>query len=173
MDPRYPVGKFSLPESISESDRAGWIAEIEAAPAEYRAAAASLNEAQLDTPYREGGWTARQVIHHVADSHMNAYGRYKLALTADNPLVWAYDEAEWAELVDSRTAPAEVSLSLLEALHRRWAMVLRAMKPADFDRTYQHPELGPLKLGAVLGLYAWHSRHHLAHLELVRAATAA
>lgn len=133
-----------------------------------RASIAGLNSEQLSTPYREGGWTVRQVIHHVPDSHMNAYVRSKLALTETDPTIKPYDEAAWAELVDSRDTPVDVSLALLEALHVRWVTVLRAMSAADFARPFRHPELGPVPLEKNLALYAWHGKHHTAHIVNLR-----
>ena len=168
-DPRYPVGRFTLPEaSSSAAERARWIGEIASTPAEFRAALDGLNDAQLDTPYREGGWTVRQVAHHMPDSHLNAYMRFKLALTEDNPTIKPYDEAAWAQLPDSRMPPAS-SLLLLESLHARWTTLLRAMKEADFQRTVVHPEHGrTFTLDGLLAMYAWHGRHHTAHVTSLR-----
>ena len=140
------------------------IDEIAAAPAKVRAALQGLNDAQLDTPYREGGWTLRQVAHHVPDSHMNAYIRLRLALTEKEPTIKPYDEAAWAKLEDAEHAPVEVSLRLLEPLHERWVRLLRSMKPEDFARTFVHPEHGARTLDWLLFLYAWHGRHHTAHI---------
>lgn len=168
-DLRYPIGKFSYDRDSSDGARTARIAEIEAAPAALRAALAGLSDAQLDTPYRPGGWTLRQVAHHVPDSHLNAYARFKLALTEDAPTIKPYDEARWAELPDTRDTPIEVSLALLDALHRRWVTLLRSLRPADFARTFVHPEQGrALTLDYALAMYAWHGKHHVAH---VRAAT--
>jgi uncharacterized damage-inducible protein DinB len=144
--------------------RAARIAEIDAAPAALRAAVAGLSEEQLATPYRPGGWTVRQVVHHLPDSHANAYVRFKLALTEDNPTIKPYLEARWAELPDNAGTPVEVSLGLLEALHRRWVVLLRGMGPEDFARPLTHPEKGRLSLDQMLALYAWHGRHHVAHV---------
>lgn len=163
---RYPVGRFDPSIQIPHGGRAALIDVIEQFPAQLRAAVAPLGDAQLDTPYREGGWTVRQVVHHVPDSHLNAYTRFKLALTEDAPQIKPYEEARWAELPDSRTA-VENSLVLLEALHRRWVYLLRHMTEADYDRTLFHPEWGQLTLGDVLRQYEWHCRHHLAHVQLV------
>jgi hypothetical protein len=170
-DPRYPVGRWTDPDD-APTTRARLIAEIADAPAALAAAVAGLDDAQLDTPYRDGGWTVRQVTHHVADSHMNAYVRFKKALTEDAPAITAYDEARWAELADARL-PIAPSLALVEALHVRWVAVLRAMRPEDFDaRRYLHPEMGPVTLRTALGIYAWHGRHHVAHVTALRACRA-
>ncbi len=168
-DLRYPVGKFTWPEKITEQDRRACIQHIEEAPAKLREAVKGLSEQQLDTPYREGGWTARQVVHHLPDSHMNAYIRFKLALTEDQPTIKPYDQARWAELADSKL-PVEPSLRLLESLHARWATLLRAMRPEDFSRTLKHPELGLVALDKYVALYAWHGRHHVAHITELRKA---
>jgi uncharacterized damage-inducible protein DinB len=164
-DPRYPVGKFEAPAlPLGEAERARLIAEIAEAPARLRAAVRGLDDAQLDRPYRPGGWTIRQVVHHVPDSHMNAYVRFRLALTEDEPMVKPYEEARWAELPDAATGPVDVSLMLLETLHSRWVALLRAMKPADWSRAFRHPDLGVVPLEKALALYAWHGRHHVAHV---------
>lgn len=168
MDPRFPVGKFAWPETVSEEDRQKFISQIEEMPAKLRAAVQGLSEAQLDTPYREGGWTVRQVAHHLADSHMNAFIRFKLALTEDEPTIKPYEQQKWAELPDGKTAPIEVSLVLLDSLHRRWVMLIKSIKPEDFARTFRHPELGLVTLERNLALYAWHSRHHVAHVTSLR-----
>ena len=168
-DPRYPIGKFSFDGDVSDAARAARIADIEAAPRLLRAAAEGMSERQLDTPYREGGWTVRQVVHHVPDSHLNAYVRFKLALTEDAPTIKPYDEALWAALPDSRETPVAVSLTLLDALHQRWVTLLRAMAPADFSRTFIQPEhCRSMSLDQVLALYAWHGKHHLGHVTSVR-----
>ena len=168
MDLQYPVGKFQWPGALSAAERNELIHQIEAAPANVRAAVARLSEAQLDTPYRPGGWTVRQVIHHVPDSHMNSYVRFRLALTEDEPAVKAYDEAKWAELHDARTLPPGPSLALLENLHTRWVELLRQMTDTDFQRTFRHPEIGLVRLDTNLALYAWHGRHHTAHITGLR-----
>lgn len=167
-DLRFPLGRYQPPEEISEAVRDGWIAELEALPAGLAKAVAGLSEVQLDTPYRPGGWTVRQVVHHLPDSHMNSYVRFRLALTENNPVIKAYEEGRWAELPDSRNSPVEASLLLLDGLHRRFTALLRSMKAPDFARTFRHPELGQIRLDWSLGLYAWHSRHHLAHITGVR-----
>ncbi len=165
---RYPVGKFEAPAAYSEALRTRWVGEIEEAPARLRAAARGLTDEQLDTPYRDGGWTLRQVVHHLPDSHLNAYVRFRLALTEDEPAIKTYLEDRWAELPDSRTAPAEVSLALLEALHRRWVLMLRNVKADEWKRSFKHPDLGVISLERTLGLYAWHGRHHVAHVTSLR-----
>ena len=167
-DLRYPIGKFSFPELTTPEQRAAHIREIADAPRELRAAAAGLSADQLDMPYRPGGWTARQVIHHIPDSHMNAYVRFKLALTEDDPVIKPYDEARWAMLADSRV-PIEPSLDLLEALHVRWVGLLESISERDYQRKFVHPESGTLRLDQWLAQYAWHGRHHAAHVRLVQA----
>ena len=164
---RYPVGRFErLKAPLDRAARAAHIDVIEQTPAAFRSLVTGLNEAQLDTPYRPGGWTVRQVVHHVPDSHMNAYIRMKFAVTEDAPAIKAYDEAKWAELSEAKTGPPEMSIALLDALHRRWVMFLRALTDADFGKAYVHPELGRVPLDEALALYAWHCRHHTAHIEL-------
>ena len=167
LDPRYPVGKFTYEGPYSEAQRAHLIQTISDLPAKARAAVASLNEQQLETPYRDGGWTVRQTVHHIADSHMNSFIRFRLAMTEENPTIKPYNEAAWAELADNRE-PVEVSLQLLEALHRRWVVMLKSFKPSDWQRTMVHPEAGPMTLDKALGIYAWHSRHHAAHITELR-----
>lgn len=167
-DLRYPVGRFALDETVTPEKRAGWIAEIERTPSAIRQAVQGLDDARLDTLYREGGWTVRQVVHHVPDSHANAYVRFKWALTEDEPAIKAYDEKGWAELPDSRGGSIEPSLAFLDALHARWLMTLRAMTPADFGRVLVHPENGRVTLDRMLQLYAWHGRHHTAHITALR-----
>ena len=169
-DLRYPVGRFADPGEFSPQLRDRFFAEIAACPAEMRRAVAGLDEAQLDTPYREGGWTVRQVVHHVPDSHMNAYIRHKLAVVEDHPTIKTYDEAVWAALPDGATGDIECSLRLLEALHERWLRFLRARSAADFARAFFHPEAKrDYTLFSSVGLYAWHSRHHVAHITSLRA----
>jgi uncharacterized damage-inducible protein DinB len=167
-DLRYPIGKFDFDTPINESDYPKLITAIAEVPGALRAALAGLSRDQLETPYRPGGWTLKQVAHHLPDSHLNAYTRFKLALTEDEPTIKPYDEAAWAELADSRKVPIEVSLDLLDALHLRWVAVLRSMDPSDFDRGLRHPEHGVLKLKQMLGLYAWHGRHHVAHITALK-----
>ncbi|MBL7923131.1 MAG: putative metal-dependent hydrolase [Bacteroidia bacterium] len=166
---RYPIGKFSVPEQITEEKINHWIEIIESLPLKMREAVNGLTADQLDCPYREGGWTLRQVVHHVADSHMNAYIRFKLALTEDNPSIKPYQEEKWAELPEARHGQIEISLKILEALHTRWTHVLRNMYSTDWHRTYYHPEnKKTTSLGHALGLYAWHSEHHVAHVTNLR-----
>jgi uncharacterized damage-inducible protein DinB len=168
QDPRYPVGRFDRHGTTGPDGFPRLIDEIAVVPANLRAAIAGLDERQLDTPYRDGGWTVRQVVHHVPDSHMNAYIRFKLALTEDGPTIKTYDESAWADLADTRATPVTVSLQLLEALHDRWVRLLRAMSADDFRRTMQHPEMGVVDLTVMLRLYAWHGRHHVAHVTALR-----
>ena len=173
MDLQYPIGRFAWNRGgdgllASEAERRQWLAELEETPERLRAAVEGLADAQLDTPYREGGWTVRQVVHHLADSHMNAYMRFRLALTEDEPAIKAYKEKLWAELSDARTAPIELSLTLLDSLHRRWVLLLRSLKPADLARALWHPELGRVTLERCLAMYAWHGKHHVAHIAGLR-----
>jgi uncharacterized damage-inducible protein DinB len=167
-DLRYPVGRFKREGAATYAQREHWIQEIEQAPARLRAAVDGLSDARLDTPYREGGWTIRQVVHHLPDSHMNAYVRFRLALTEDNPTIKPYDQSRWAELEDAKRAPIAPSLALLEGLHARWAVLLRSIGADDFARTLEHPEHGTLTLDHLLAMYAWHGRHHLAHITSLR-----
>jgi uncharacterized damage-inducible protein DinB len=167
-DLRYPVGRYQRPDSLSPDQRHDAITAIGATPANLRNAVRGLGEAQLDTPYRPAGWTVRQVVHHVPDSHMNAYTRFKLALTEDTPTIKPYDEAAWATLEDSRSTPIETSLALLDAVHDRWVRVLHAMSPADFARRLNHPENGIMTLDQLLAMYAWHGTHHVAHITRLR-----
>lgn len=168
-DPRYPVGRFEIPTSISAADRARYVDQIAALPGAMRQAVAGLNDAQLDTPYRDGGWTVRQVVHHVPDSHVNAYIRMKFGLTERHPRVMPYDQDVWAQTPDVRSTPVAVSLDLLEALHARWVQLMRGMKPADFARTIDHPDWKvPYSLDLVVCHYAWHGRHHTGHVTEVR-----
>ncbi len=167
-DPRYPIGKFQAPPGYDPVVRATFIRQIEEAPARLREAVSGLSEQQLDHPYREGGWTVRQVVHHLPDSHMNSYIRFKLAVTEDGPTIKPYDEAQWAKLHDATTGVVEVSLALLEALHHRWVLFLRSLSEAQLSRTFRHPELGMISLDQNLALYAWHGRHHVAHITALR-----
>jgi hypothetical protein len=167
-DLRYPIGKFERATRVTESLRNQWIDDIAKAPGLVRAAVAGLSEQQLDTPYRPEGWTVRQVVHHLPDSHLNAYTRFKLALTEDEPTIKPYMEDRWAKLEDGRAAPVDISLALLDSLHRRWVLLLRSMSPTDFSRKFRHPELGVLTLDTNLGIYAWHGRHHTAHITSLR-----
>jgi len=167
-DPRYPIGKFQPSEHIDDMMRSECIQRIADTPAEAKKAVQGLSDKQLDTPYREGGWTVRQVVHHLPDSHINSYVRFRLALTENEPTIKPYEERKWAELFDARTAPVALSLHLLESLHERWVMLLRSLKPADFSRTFRHPENGVRNLDWLLQLYAWHGRHHVAHITSLK-----
>ena len=167
-DLRYPVGRFSPPDSTLPGIRAAQIETLRMLPGVLRLAVSGLNDLQLDTPYREGGWTVRQVVHHVPDSHAMCYTRFKLALTEDWPTIKPYDEAAWANLADSRL-PIEVSLAMLEAVHERWVALLESMTEADFQKGFAHPGRGSQKLATTLALYDWHSRHHTAHITGLRA----
>jgi len=168
-DFRYPIGRFEFNGDTSPRSRAQRIDQIAAAPGHLRAAIAGLSPEQLDTPYRAKGWTVRQVVHHLPDSHLNAYTRMKLALTEDEPTIKPYEEARWAELPDARTGPVEVSLALLDLLHQRWVLLLRQLAPADFIRGFRHPEHGRVfVLDESLALYAWHGRHHVAQITSLR-----
>ena len=171
-DPRYPIGRFALDGGAAPDAalRATWIADIAACPRRLRDAVADLSDAQLDTPYRDGGWTVRQLVHHVPESHLNAYVRFKLALTEPEPTIKPYDEARWAELPDVASTPIAVSLDLLQALHVRWVALLQTFGPAEWRRGYHHPDQGEVvPLDAALGMYAWHGRHHVAHVTALRA----
>lgn len=168
MDLKYPIGKFVWPEAVSDEERRGLISGIAALPANLRAAVAGLTEEQLDHPYRPEGWTVRQVVHHVPDSHLNSYTRFKLALTEDDPLIKPFEEDRWALLADSRDTPIEVSLALTEALHSRWVILLRSLSPEQWRRAFRHPEHGSVTLDRALALYAWHGRHHVAHITSLR-----
>ena len=167
-DLRYPIGEFQFSGNVSESDRRHSIDIIETTPAKMRAAVKGFSEKQLDTPYRPGGWTVRQVVHHVPDSHLNAYIRFKLALTEEMPTIKPYDEQAWAKLEDSRTTPIETSLTILDSIHLRMTILLRSLKLADFARRFNHPERGPMTVDSLLALYAWHGPHHVAHITELR-----
>lgn len=163
MNEKYPIGKFQYDGEITDQVTEAWIQEIEDLPKLLRFSVEKLNQEQLDTPYRSGGWTIRQVVHHLADSHMNAYVRFKLALTEEKPTIKPYDEGKWAELPDSKL-PIEISLAILDALHQRWVTLLRSLSNADMKRTFIHPESGEVSIGKNIGIYAWHGKHHLAHI---------
>lgn len=169
-DPRYPVGRFNKPQTIDADAIEDALKTLQELPQQLRNAVDDMNDAQLATPYREGGWTVRQCVHHVADSHMNAYIRMKLALTEDAPVIKTYEEALWAELSDGKNAPIEWSLRLLEALHARWVTMLSSLNDEQWQRTFAHPEHGPLNLQTAVLMYDWHSRHHLAHITSLRQA---
>jgi uncharacterized damage-inducible protein DinB len=167
-DPRYPVGKFHYEGAPNEEQKQVFLEEIAHTPAKLRAAVRGLSETQLDTEYRPGGWTVRQVVHHMPDSHLNSYVRFKLALTEDEPTIKPYAEDRWAELADSKATPVEVSLTLLDSLHDRWVRLMRSLGEEEWKRTFRHPSLGPMTLEKTLALYAWHGRHHVAHITELR-----
>lgn len=168
-DLRYPIGRFQFEnDNLTDEQRQHFINQIAETPAMLREAVKGLSQEQLEMPYRPGGWTVRQVVHHVPDSHLNSYVRFKLALTEDEPTIKPYDEAQWAMLGDTQSTPVEVSLNLLESLHERWVRLLRSLAPADFARTFRHPELGIVSLNKNVALYAWHGRHHVAHITSLR-----
>jgi hypothetical protein len=168
MDLRYPVGPFEFKGPLNDQQRQQFIDQIEETPARMRDSVAGLAHEQLDTPYRPEGWTVRQVVHHMPDSHTNAYVRFKLALTEDQPTIRAYDENLWAKLDDASHAPIDISLDLLESLHRRWVLFLRSLKGKDFERSFLHPEIGTVTIDRNIALYAWHGRHHVAHITSLR-----
>lgn len=168
VDPRYPIGKFEKPSTITVEDRANAIASLAELPEQLRNAVDGLDSSQLNTPYREGGWTVRQLVHHIADSHMNAFIRMRLALTEDWPTIKPYDEKAFATLHDS-TAPVEWSLELIESLHARWVMMLQSLSDEQWMRGYKHPEGGDTPLDLAALMYGWHSRHHVAHITHLRA----
>ena len=168
-DLQYPIGRFTLASPITDAIRQRAVQQIAALPARMRKAVAGLSDAQLDTPYRPGGWTVRQVVHHVPDSHLNAYIRLKLALTESAPTIKPYDEKSWAMLADAGL-PVDVSLALLESVHARWVALCHALKPVDWARTFIHPEYpeGPRTIDWLVQIYAWHSNHHLAHITSLK-----
>lgn len=168
MDLSFPIGKFKRPDTISADERRELIRVIAAAPGRFRAAVQGLDDAQLDTPYRPGGWTVRQVIHHIPDSHMNSYLRMKFAITEDEPAIKAYDEAAWANLHDASTLPVDPSLQMITGLHTRWADFLGALGEPEWARGFVHPVNGRMRIDTALALYAWHSRHHEAHITGLR-----
>ena len=167
-DLRYPIGRFRPPGEITAEERAAWIQELHDLPSNLKKAISGLTEAQLRTPYRPGGWTVLQLIHHLADSHINMYTRVRLALTEEVPTIKPYNEAAWAELPDAHEFPTEPSLLILEGLHARLVSLLRSLSNSDLCRTYRHPELGEMSLQSTIALYAWHSRHHVAHVTELR-----
>ena len=175
MDPRYPVGKFIADDNVTPAKRRAWIAEIDALPRNLRSALAALPPAAIDTPYRDGGWTARQVVHHLADSHMNACFRIKLALTEETPAIKTYEEQLWAELADGKTADPSISVQILEGIHKRLTLLLESLTPEQFARPAQHPQWGHITVDWIIQMYEWHCRHHLAHIGLAaeRASAAA
>ena len=167
-DLRYPTGRFERPASFTDASRAANVKAIADTPANLRRAVHGLTDAQLDTPYRPDGWTVRQVVHHVADSHMNAYIRTRFALAQDNPTIMPYNESDWAKLHDAKSFSVEPSLAILEGMHERWVGLFRSLKPADFSRTLMHPENGQMTLDHVAAMYSWHGRHHTAHINGLR-----
>lgn len=167
-DLSYPVGKLSYDNDVTAGKRTAWIRQIAETPDALRAAVANLDETQLDLPYRPGGWTVRQVVHHVADSHLNAYIRFKWTLTEQNPTIKPYDQGAWATLADTKLTPIGVSLDLLRAVHARWGTLLESLKEDDWARPLMHPENGPMTLDRLLQMYAWHGRHHVAHVTELR-----
>jgi uncharacterized damage-inducible protein DinB len=167
-DPRYPIGKFNGQPPANDVERERFLRDIDETPAKMRTAVRGLSEPQLDTPYREGGWSVRQLVHHVPDSHLNSYIRFKWALTEDEPTIKPYAEDLWAKLEDSKVTPIEVSLALLDSLHRRWSDLLHSLRSEDWKRKLRHPESGILTLDKMLALYAWHGRHHVAHITSLR-----
>lgn len=167
-DLRYPVGKFSYSGPLTQKQKEEALHDIAETPANLRKAIKGLSDAQLDTPYRPGGWTVRQVVHHVPDSHLNSYVRFKLALTENEPTIKPYAEDRWAELADSKATPIEVSLTLLDSLHDRWVRLLRSLTAEDWKRNFRHPEIGLMPLEKNLALYSWHGRHHVAHITSLR-----
>jgi uncharacterized damage-inducible protein DinB len=167
-DFRYPIGRFNRPASSDAATRAAHIQTICALPEQLRAAVSGLSDAQLDTPYRDGGWTVRQVVHHFADSHANSFIRFKLALTEDCPAIKAYDEVAWANLADSKI-PIDSSLMFIDGLHQRWVLLLESMTEEDFQKCYVNPESVQQNLGLALAIYAWHCAHHTAHITALRA----
>lgn len=169
MDIRYPIGKFQIVDSTTPAQRAEWIEEIAGLPNKMQDAVQELTAEQLNLPYREGGWMLRQVVHHVADSHINAYTRFKLALTEETPTIKPYFEDRWAQLEDSIQTEIRTSIALLDALHQRWGILLKSMKETDYERSFYHPEMEhSMSLGMCLGLYAWHGNHHVAHIMSLR-----
>ncbi len=165
---RYPVGRFEFSDPFDSADRPVWLAQLREAPAKLHAAVAGLTDVQLDTPYREGGWTVRQVVHHLADAHMNWYIRPKVAVTEDNPMTKTYAEQSWAELPDARTAPVEASLKIFEGVTERWCIFFVSLEPSDWPRRFQHAEWGSLSVEDVLRVMAWHTHHHTAHITELR-----
>jgi DinB superfamily len=167
-DLRYPIGKFHFAGPLTDEQKQTCLEEIAQAPAKLRSAVQGLSDVHLDTAYRPGGWTVRQVVHHLPDSHLNSYVRFKLALTENEPTIKTYAEDRWAELDDTKTTPVEVSLTLLESLHDRWMRLLRSLTPEEWQRTFRHPDMGAMNLEKTLALYAWHGRHHVSHITSLR-----
>lgn len=167
-DLRYPIGPFRPKPTTSPSEKKEKVRKIAETPQKLREAISGLSDSQLDTPYRPGGWTVRQVVHHLPDSHLNSYIRFKLTLTEDKPTIRAYHEALWAELPEAKKGSVEMSLALLDALHIRWVAVLESLTPSDYEKILMHPESGPMNLDRLLQLYAWHGQHHVAHITQLR-----
>jgi uncharacterized damage-inducible protein DinB len=167
-DPQYPIGKFTFDPDVTPEKRTRWMADIAAAPAMFRQAVARLTDAQLDTTYRDGGWTVRQVVHHMADSHLHNLLRFRMALTENEPAITGYDPAKWGELPDAKTGPTDVSLALLEAIHARWLLLMKSMSPADFARAFRRPDGQVITLERGLQTYAWHGKHHAAQIMALR-----
>jgi uncharacterized damage-inducible protein DinB len=167
-DLRYPIGRFNGQPAADKAERQQFLKDVEEAPAQLRAVVQDLSDEQLNTPYRDGGWTVRQVVHHVPDSHLNSYIRFKWALTEPEPTIKPYYEDRWAELPDSKSTPIQVSLALLDSLHQRWSNLLRSFEHDDWNKTLRHPELGIMTLDKMLALYAWHGKHHVAHITGLR-----
>ncbi|QSO52206.1 putative metal-dependent hydrolase [Alicyclobacillus curvatus] len=168
MDLNYPIGKPQLPETMDDTVIESWITDVEMSPLLLRQAVTGLDESQLDTPYRPDGWTVRQVVHHLADTHLHTYTNFKHALTEDNPPIKPIDINAWAALPDSISGNIEMSLLMFQGIQSRWAMLLRSMSRQDFERTFEHPRGGPRNLGTILGVYAWHGKHHTAHITNLR-----
>ncbi|MGI8466892.1 MAG: YfiT family bacillithiol transferase [Pyrinomonadaceae bacterium] len=167
-DLRFPIGKFEKPQTITAETRDKFIKTIEALPPNLKDAIEGLSDEQLDAPYRPEGWSVRQLVHHIADSHLNSFCRFKLGLSEDMPTIKPYDEAVWAEMADSKNAPVELSMSIIDGLHARWTRLLKSMTNDDFAKQINHPEHGAMTLGELLALYDWHSRHHTAHITKLR-----
>ncbi|MEJ2077430.1 MAG: bacillithiol transferase BstA [Acidobacteriota bacterium] len=167
-DLKYPIGKFQQDPAVTAEKRLQWIQSVSELPAQLRQAVENLSDEQLDTPYRPEGWTVRQVVHHVADSHINAYVRYRLALTEEKPTIKTYDQAAWAELADARSAPIDPSLAIISAAHERWTLLLRSLSESEFARPFRYPEEGDINLDVTLQMYVWHGKHHLAHITGLR-----
>lgn len=167
-DLKFPIGKFEFAPGSSMEQKQAWINDIAETPANLRRAVSDLNDSQLDTPYRDGGWTVRQLVHHVADSHINSYVRFRLALTEQSPVIALYQEQAWAELEDAKRLPVDVSLMLLDALHLRWVVLLRSLDEPAFSRAFKHPEVGLVTVDRALQLYAWHGKHHVVHVTALR-----
>ena len=167
-DLRFPIGKFTREDNVTPEMLRSFTDDIATAPAKLRESVQGLSEEQLDTPYRADGWTLRQVVHHMPDSHLNSYTRFRLALTEDEPMIRTYHEDKWAELADAKTAPVDLSLTMFDSLHSRWVILINALGPSDFERKLKHPALGLIRLDTMLGIYAWHARHHTAHITGLR-----